>query len=610
MEIKLENGELPKKEEKNLRNSVGFKEVTMCFSEEEWSRVNPWQRELYNNVMIDIHTALLSLGYSILHPEILCSIRRDHESCICRQEKDCNDMSFPSTRFSAAVPKNEERNSCGEQEKDQADIHKLKDMASEIIEDNSTSIKTELDVAFEDLSIPNYKNSGSKEDGDYTEGVPAIAEKEMCPSPKTSFFQTSNSSDLLSSSHAFQDTGPHCALQMDNPYKCHICDKCFMTLEMLNVHIKTHRQVGPYGCNECGKNFRGKWNLEVHQKIHTGETPYRCATCGKGFTRYASYKTHQRIHKWETPYNCCYCDKSFNNSSNLVRHYRTHTGFSAPVPKNKERNSCGGQEKDQEDIHRSKDQTSEMREVEKIVYNPKLSLWVKQVDEVSEVTPACTDISTSIKTETEDLSIPNYTYSGSKEDMDNTEGVPVIAEKERCPSPKTSFFQTSNSSDLLSSSHASQDTGPHCALQMDKPYKCHVCDKCFMTLEILNVHKTTHSGVGPYQCNECGKNFRGKWNLKVHQIIHTGETPYRCATCGKAFNQYSSYKTHQRIHTGEKPYTCCYCDKSFNNSSNLVRHYRTHTGEKPYICTECGKSFSHKKSLLHHKRIHTGELDE
>ncbi|XP_075695674.1 uncharacterized protein LOC142661887 isoform X2 [Rhinoderma darwinii] len=351
-----------------------------------------------------------------------------------------------------------------------------------------------------------------------------------------------------------------------------------------------------------------------------------------------------------------------------------HTGFPAEISDvliNEEEKPSGKEKGDQKDIHSNEDPTLKTSKASEPVFNPKFSIWIKQVDEVSEVTstvlPAtCTDGNVNgMKTEidftpdfnklhppqalteaasdktslekhqipekiptlhTDDhagkeaesllsivlrranagtLYIPNYNYSSCYKDLDYSRGDP--AEKETCYQPKRSFFQTPNSNDLLSSFHAHPTPLHHCAHQMDKPFRCRLCDKCFKTLGILNVHMKTHSGIRPYQCDECGKSFRDNWNLKVHQKIHTGETPYRCSICDKGFIQYATYMKHQRIHTGEKPYSCCYCDKSFTNSSNLVRHYRTHTGEKPYVCMECGKSFSYNTSLIQHKRIHKEE---
>ncbi|XP_078532571.1 uncharacterized protein LOC144818741 [Lissotriton helveticus] len=41
---------------------VTFQDVAACFSEEEWKLLHEWQKELYRNVMKEIHQALISLG--------------------------------------------------------------------------------------------------------------------------------------------------------------------------------------------------------------------------------------------------------------------------------------------------------------------------------------------------------------------------------------------------------------------------------------------------------------------------------------------------------------------------------------------------------------------
>ncbi|KAJ1159519.1 hypothetical protein NDU88_000026, partial [Pleurodeles waltl] len=44
------------------RAPVCFQDVTACFSEVEWKLLHEWQKELYRNVMKDIHQALVALG--------------------------------------------------------------------------------------------------------------------------------------------------------------------------------------------------------------------------------------------------------------------------------------------------------------------------------------------------------------------------------------------------------------------------------------------------------------------------------------------------------------------------------------------------------------------
>ncbi|XP_077106316.1 uncharacterized protein LOC143764547 isoform X3 [Ranitomeya variabilis] len=533
--------------------TVRFKEVAVYFSEEEWSQLDPWQKELYGNVMRDIHAALLSLagitptaaqwpfcpeikvhlsvipvcsvtdrregaetktfsthynpsrhlqflGYTILHPDVLCRIRRHREPYVSSQKDDRKGISFPSTG------------------------------ASDIL----FNIKCDEELR--------------ADDGNPTENGPQYLSGASGLSPDIIFRIKHDEKDREDASL--------------------------------------------------------KSDLEFPSEI---------------------------------------CDVPIDEEEKFVQEFK----------------------EDMKDLHSNEDFTPETNKTTHLVFNPKLSIWIKEVDEVSEVPPKVLKATwkdrnvTEIKTEeafTPDwkkspppqditktknnapkshqapdenpmlhddsqaskgeesllsivlrransggLRAPNYKQSDICKDVNCSQNVPGIVDKETFYPPKPPFLQTPSNNDLLRIRHVPPGPPPH---EIERPFRCRLCGKCFKTPAMLNVHMKTHSGTRPYQCNECGKSFRDNWNLKVHQKIHTGETPYRCSICDKGFVQYATYMKHQRIHTGEKPYSCCYCDKSFTNSSNLVRHYRTHTGEKPYACAECGKGFSHSTSLIQHKRLH------
>ncbi|XP_069073817.1 butyrophilin subfamily 3 member A1-like isoform X10 [Pleurodeles waltl] len=50
---------------------VTFQDVAACFSQDEWKLLHEWQKDLYRNVMKEIHKAVISLGDTLLDSDVL-----------------------------------------------------------------------------------------------------------------------------------------------------------------------------------------------------------------------------------------------------------------------------------------------------------------------------------------------------------------------------------------------------------------------------------------------------------------------------------------------------------------------------------------------------------
>jgi len=76
---------------------------------------------------------------------------------------------------------------------------------------------------------------------------------------------------------------------------------------------------------------------------------------------------------------------------------------------------------------------------------------------------------------------------------------------------------------------------------------CHICEREFVTRQVLMRHLTIHTGEKPFQCDECAKGFRTLHEMKQHKITHSDVKPFHCTTCQKGFTIKESLKRHRRL---------------------------------------------------------------
>ncbi|XP_051561311.1 zinc finger protein SNAI2-like [Myxocyprinus asiaticus] len=110
----------------------------------------------------------------------------------------------------------------------------------------------------------------------------------------------------------------HCEWQCQKYFSCKYCDKEYVSLGALKMHIRTHTL--PCVCKLCGKAFSRPWLLQGHIRTHTGEKPFSCPHCSRAFADRSNLRAHLQTHSEIKKYQCRSCFKTFSRISLLSKH--------------------------------------------------------------------------------------------------------------------------------------------------------------------------------------------------------------------------------------------------------------------------------------------------
>ncbi|XP_077982687.1 zinc finger protein SNAI2-like [Glandiceps talaboti] len=110
----------------------------------------------------------------------------------------------------------------------------------------------------------------------------------------------------------------HCVTQTKKSFSCKYCEKEYLSLGALKMHIRTHTL--PCKCKICGKAFSRPWLLQGHIRTHTGEKPFACTYCNRAFADRSNLRAHLQTHSDVKKYCCKNCSKTFSRMSLLTKH--------------------------------------------------------------------------------------------------------------------------------------------------------------------------------------------------------------------------------------------------------------------------------------------------
>ncbi|XP_078504825.1 zinc finger protein 212-like isoform X2 [Lissotriton helveticus] len=353
------------------KSSTLLYDVAACFPEAEWKMLHEWQKELYKNIMKEIHHALTSLGPLIVttvfslrakENEALCpmssedSQRRPSADCSPSDTVNNSDALFRKNReeqlhlIHAEDPEGKERNCylgpdfslkntamcLRKEEPVSIFIDHLGEEVRKTITNPNTVASLRIKDEEERYSLEHQTGRRIKIISAPLDNVNMINEwkdEGIEKSTKRKKYRAHLGKLKIWAMDPEKETNCRSHLWPGSDEKlqgigCSSNNPAQSVLPHESDHIELPDNYVEHEDNyvEHESNI-GNINPLIYQhEITQKKTRYLCAICRKSFSAKTSVARHQRTHTGERPFQCAVCGKRFIQNGDLIRHRRSHSG--------------------------------------------------------------------------------------------------------------------------------------------------------------------------------------------------------------------------------------------------------------------------------------------